>query len=69
MKTLVKQSELQLSEILVSAVSTDFMAFSKCSTIRQCLLFLFFLYQKLVPHVSGGIALSDSANAPSSNSS
>lgn len=68
-KTLVKQSELQLSEILVSAVSTNLMAFLKCSTIRQRLLFPIFLNQKLVPHVSGEIAPSNSAKAPSSNSS
>jgi hypothetical protein len=68
-KTLLKQPEQQLSEILVPAVNTDFLAFSMCSTLRQRLPFPFFLNQKLVPHVSVGIAPSDSAEVPSSNSS
>jgi hypothetical protein len=68
-KILLKQPAQQLSEVLVSAVSTDFLAFCMCSTLRQRLPFPFFLNQKLVHHVSGGIAPPDSAKAPSSNSS
>jgi hypothetical protein len=38
-KTLIKQPEQQAYEILVSAVGTDFLAFSMFSTLRQRLPF------------------------------